>query len=138
VKIFHTAQLGWQERGSGIRSLPLATSENSAQLLVGFTDIPPGQAIPLHTHSSEEFILIVEGEAEVHVDGMVNRVSRLDATLVPTEVVHQFVNVGAGTLRILWVYGDPNTTRRLVSTGVTLGHLDPYPIEDQPGKMSDE
>jgi mannose-6-phosphate isomerase-like protein (cupin superfamily) len=96
-------------------------------LLTGFTDIPVGQEIPLHFHNAEEFILVVWGEASVMVDGREERVKAMDSTLVPPGIEHQFVNVGEGPLRILWVYGDPYTTRTLISTGETLGHLDPYP-----------
>jgi mannose-6-phosphate isomerase-like protein (cupin superfamily) len=126
-QIFRTSDLPFQDRGQGIRSLPLASALNSEQLLTGFTDIPAGGAIPLHTHSSEEFILVVSGEAAVRIEGREEHVGAMEATLVPPGVVHQFANVGKGPLRILWVYGDPNTTRTLVSTGETLGHLDPYP-----------
>lgn len=127
-RIFHTDAMDWQDRGQGVRSLPLAHRGTGAdQVLTGMTEIPVGGTIPLHTHSSEEFILVLEGRAVVRVDGDERPVSAMDATLIEAGVEHQFVNVGEGVLRILWVYGDPDTTRTLVDSGETLGHLDPYP-----------
>jgi len=133
-RIFRTAELPRIERGNGIRSLPLASRETGAeQVLTGMTEIPPGGIIPLHTHSSEEFILVLAGEAIVRVEGNEDRpVAAMDATLIPPGVEHQFVNVGADVLKILWVYGDPDTTRTLIESGETFGHLDPYPTGAAP------
>jgi quercetin dioxygenase-like cupin family protein len=131
-RIFRTADLERRERGNGIRSLPLASRDTGAeQVLTGMTEIPVGGIIPLHTHSSEEFILVLRGDAIVRVDGREEPVTAMDATLIPSDVEHQFVNVGEEPLHILWVYGDPDTTRTLVESGVTFGHLDPYPTPDE-------
>lgn len=131
ARIFKTAELERHERGQGIRSLPLASrAEGSAQLLTGMTEIPSGGMIPLHTHSSEEFILVLQGDAVVRVEDREHPVSAMDGTLIQPGTEHQFVNVGDGPLVILWVYGDPDTTRTLVESGVTMGHLDPYPSSD--------
>ena len=128
ARIFKTAELERQERGQGIRSLPLASRSTGAeQILTGMTEIPVGGIIPLHTHSSEEFILVLRGEALVRVEEDETPVHAMDATWIPPGIEHQFVNTGSEPLHILWVYGDPDTTRTLMETGETLGHLDPYP-----------
>lgn len=129
-RIFRTAELERRERGNGIRSLPLASRETGAdQVLTGMTEIPVGGIIPLHTHSSEEFILVLQGRATVRVDGREEPVQAMDATFIPADVEHQFVNTGEVPLHILWVYGDPDTTRTLVASGETFGHLDAYPTD---------
>ena len=107
----------------------------SIQMLTGITEIPIGGEIPLHTHSSEEFIYVLAGKAEVRVDDHREQVEAGDATHVQPGVVHQFVNTGPTPLRILWAYGEANTTRTLVASGETLGHLDPYPA---PGDGPDD
>lgn len=133
AEVFRTDRLEREERGQGIRSLPLASPRSGAtQLLTGLTEIPLGGVIPLHTHSSEEFILVLSGKALVRVEGERHEVGPLDATFVPQDTPHQFINIGTETLKILWVYGDQRTTRTLVETGVTLGHLDPYPDDPPP------
>lgn len=124
--VFHFAEAVFQERGRGIRSRALAQPGNSEQLLTGFTEVPPGEEIPLHYHNCEEFILVVSGRARVVIEDDEHQVGPMDATLVPAGIRHQFINAGDDVLRILWVYGDQNTTRTIVATGVTLGHLDPY------------
>lgn len=131
ARIFRTAELERQERGNGVRSLPLAGRESGAsQMLTGMTEIPVGGTIPLHTHSSEEFILVLHGQALVRIEDREEPVGAMDATWIPPGVQHQFVNTGSEPLHILWVYGDPETTRTLIGSGLTLGHLDPYPVED--------
>jgi quercetin dioxygenase-like cupin family protein len=116
------------DRGNGIRSFPLVGGDTGAdRLLTGMTVIPVGASIPRHTHSSEEFILILEGEAVCEVADATHRLGRLDSTYVPAGLEHRFLNVGDTPLRILWVYSDIHTTRTLVETGETLGHLESYP-----------
>jgi HTH-type transcriptional regulator, repressor for puuD len=130
ASIYRAGDVVPQDRGRGVRSWPLVTPETgSEQMLAGFTEIPVAGEIPLHTHSSEEFILVVEGSALVRVGGREEPVQAGDATHVQPDVVHQFVNTGTTPLRILWVYGAADTTRTLVETGETLGHLDPYPSD---------
>lgn len=126
-RVFLSSEAQYLDRGNGVRSLPLASRESGAeQTLTGITEIPVGGEIPLHTHSSEEFIYVLSGEAIVRIEDREERVAVADSTLLPPGTVHQFVNVSSEVLVILWVYGDPDTTRTLVSTGKVLGHLDRY------------
>lgn len=128
--ILRTADATSIDRGSGIRSIPLVGGDTGAErLLAGVTVLPPGASIPLHTHSSEEFILILEGDAMCELEEESHRLAPLDATYVPAGIPHRFLNVGDGPMRILWVYTDVDTTRTLVASGETLGHLDSYPDE---------
>ena len=116
------------DRGNGICSIPLVGGDTGAdRLLAGMTVLPPGASIPLHTHSSEEFILILEGDGICETEEDSHRLGPLDATYVPAGIQHRFLNVGDGPMRILWVYTDVDTTRTLVASGETLGHLDSYP-----------
>jgi quercetin dioxygenase-like cupin family protein len=116
------------DRGNGITSIPLVGGDTGAdRLLAGMTLLPAGASIPLHTHSSEEFILILEGDALCETEDGSHRLRPLDSTYVPAGIPHRFINVGDGPMRILWVYTDVDTTRTLVESGETLGHLDSYP-----------
>ena len=64
VRIFRMGELAEIDRGNGIRSFPLASGEiGSENLLTGMTLFPVGGVIPLHTHSAEESVMILEGEA---------------------------------------------------------------------------
>jgi oxalate decarboxylase/phosphoglucose isomerase-like protein (cupin superfamily) len=42
-----------------------------------------------------------------------------DSTLVPSGVVHRFINGGDQQLLILWIYGSISATRTLAATGET-------------------
>lgn len=122
---YDTAQ--FLDRGNGVRSLPLAGRENGTEVILsGMTEIPPGGEIPLHHHNTDEFILVLEGEAVVTIGDEEFPVKAMDSTLVYEGVKHRYVNTGEGKLRILWVYGDVETTRTIASTGVTLSHLGRY------------
>ena len=127
VRIFRADELAAVDRGNGIRSYPLASGEMGAEhLLTGMTVFPVGGEIPLHTHSAEESVMILEGEAAVDVAGERTLLRPFDCTYVSAGVEHRFLNVGPGPMRILWIYGSIHTTRTFVGTGETSGHLDAY------------
>ncbi|MPZ62711.1 MAG: cupin domain-containing protein [Propionibacteriales bacterium] len=125
--VFALRDAEYLDRGNGVRSLPLAgPNSGSDQILSGISEIPAGGEIPLHHHNTDEFVLVIEGQAVVTIDGAEHNVEGGDSTLVFAGVRHRYVNVGEGRLRILWVYGDVNTTRTIAATGLTLGHLERY------------
>ena len=127
VSIFRVNEMDVLDRGNGIRSIPLAGEESgSTVLLQGQTIFPPGGAIELHTHSSDECVVILAGEAVCEVNGEQHALKPFDATFVRAGVQHRFLNAGPGELRILWTYSDPHTTRTFVATGQTSGHLERY------------
>ena len=127
VRIFRVKELPLVERGQGIRSIPLAgAATGSSILLQGQTIFPPGGAIALHTHSSDECVVILEGRAACDVDGERQELEPFDATFVAAGVPHRFVNIGQGELRILWTYSAVDTTRTFVDTGETVAHLGSY------------
>jgi len=127
TRIFSVAEITPIDRGNGIRSIPLVGEETgSERLLTGYTIVPPGGKIPFHTHSSEECIVVLEGDAAVDVDGRRTRLRPLDATYVSGGVEHRFVNLGQTDVRILWIYSDIHITRTFTESGETSGHLDRY------------
>ncbi len=116
------------DRGNGIRSTPLVGEQTgSTVLLTGMTLFPPGAAIPLHTHNSDECIVLLEGRTICEVDGERHEMSPYDTAFIPAGLPHRFINVGDGPMRILWAYSSVHTTRTFVETGETIPHLGPLP-----------
>ena len=98
---------------------PVTPACGAEAFLSGFTDIPPGAAIPLHYHNCEEAVLVVSGKATVEVDGAEFRALAGKVVWQPENVPHRFINPSeTETLRIYWTYASVNATR----TPVTASH----------------
>jgi mannose-6-phosphate isomerase-like protein (cupin superfamily) len=71
--------------------------------------IPPGRA-PMHSHSYDEVIYVVEGEGVLHLDGTETPIAAGTCIHLPPLEEHCLENTGAGTMRVLGVFhpsGDP-------------------------------
>lgn len=112
-------------RGGGAVTTPLVGKWNSTESSVttGFTALPPGVGIPMHSHNVEECVLVVEGKATVTIGDDRFDVEAGDTTWVPAGVPHRFTNRGDSTMRIYWVYGGLHVTRTITATGETVEHL---------------
>ena len=107
-------------RGAGNTTIPLAGPRIGAGFLNGLTIIAPGSAIPLHVHNCEESVVVLEGEAVAEIDGERHALSAHDASWIPAELPHRFINASpTEPLTILWTYARPDATRTLVETGET-------------------
>lgn len=108
-------------RVGGATTTQLVTPTCGAEaFLSGFTDLPPGAAIPLHYHNREEAVLVVSGDAIVKVDGEKFSTAAGDIVWQPENVLHRFINPSeTETLCIYWTYASVEATRTLVETGET-------------------
>ena len=75
-------------------------------------EVAPGCALPRHTDSVEETVVVVDGVAEVEVDGETGRVGTGGVALVPEEVPHQVRSVGERPLRFVAVYAGVDVVTR--------------------------
>lgn len=112
-------------RGGGVVTTPLITrwSDDAAKIVTGMSVYPPGTGAPLHLHNCDEHVTLLEGEAEVEIDGKVTPLVPYDTTYVMAGVPHAFRNSGSGPMRILWVYPDTCVTRTFLDSGETVEHL---------------
>ena len=70
--------------------------------------LPPGCDIGEEVHEDiDQFFRIEEGEGEVWIDGVANRVEDDFAVIVPAGARHNVVNTGSEPLRLYTIYGPP-------------------------------
>ncbi len=83
----------------------LYTGQNLQLVLM---TLQPGEEIGAETHDDrDQFFRIEEGEGEIHIDGIRNRVEDDFAVIVPAGALHNVVNTGDRPLRMYTIYGPP-------------------------------
>src|SRR3979409_125216 len=113
--IFRAGEIATVDRGRGIYSIPMVSGDVGAQnLMTGMTVFPPGGGIALHTHNTEESVVILEGEALCEIEDERHHLNTFDAAYIPAGLRHRFSNAGTGVLRILWIYGSIDMVRMYV------------------------
>ena len=77
----------------GVRTLVLATGAmGSRGLTTALTRFQPGATLPYHKHEFSEVIVVLEGEADVTVEGRTYRVTPFDALHLPQGTAHTVRN----------------------------------------------
>jgi quercetin dioxygenase-like cupin family protein len=86
---------------------PHHSQVGNASTATVYFELEPGMHVGLHRDSSEELLLILEGEGEAAV-GEETAVAQAGAILtVPAMEPHDIRNVGTGTLRVLGFFSAP-------------------------------
>jgi putative monooxygenase len=97
------------EMRPGIRGQLLASAEHGARgvcLLVNTVD--PGAAAPLHKHTVEETMVVLEGTVWVRVGDERYTVGPQHTVLIPAEMPPAWGNSGSGVAKLLWAFDGPD------------------------------
>jgi mannose-6-phosphate isomerase-like protein (cupin superfamily) len=77
--------------------------------------LQPGEEIGSEVHEDrDQFFRIEEGQGEVHIDGVANKVEDDFAVIVPAGARHNVVNTGDAPLRLYTLYGPPEHKDKVV------------------------
>ena len=94
----------WQEGDHTLRakfSRPIQAQTGATSTGVVCFEVEPEHHSGSHTHSAEEIVLILQGEAEAVVGEERGRLCAGDMALIPARVPHDVYNVGEVTLRVV-------------------------------------
>ena len=91
-----------------------SASTGSRHMVLGFSDLPPGDAIGVHRHLQEdEIIVITRGTARVQLGRQVMTASAGATVFIPQGTCIGVTNVGTDTLSNFFVFSSPGFERAL-------------------------
>jgi mannose-6-phosphate isomerase-like protein (cupin superfamily) len=83
----------------------LYTGQNLQLVLMS---LKPGEEIGAEVHEDrDQFFRVEQGEGEVHIDGVRNKVKADDGIIVPAGANHNVINTGKTPLRLYTLYAPP-------------------------------
>jgi quercetin dioxygenase-like cupin family protein len=90
----------------GVRTRLHAAGSTGAESLCVFEQLcEPGAGAPPHRHDGvEEVIVVLEGQARIHVSGEETELGAGESVVLPAGSRHGFRNIGSDVLRILAVF----------------------------------
>jgi quercetin dioxygenase-like cupin family protein len=70
--------------------------------------VEPGAAVPLHKHTVEETMLVLEGTVWVQLGAERTTVGAHHTVIIPAHTPHAWGNDGGKTAKLLWAFAGPN------------------------------
>ena len=70
--------------------------------------VEPGIQVPLHQHTAEETMLVLEGTVWVQVGDERTTVGPHHTVIIPAATPHAWGNAGTETATLLWAFGGPD------------------------------
>jgi mannose-6-phosphate isomerase-like protein (cupin superfamily) len=85
-------------------AFPISSATGTAASASVYFELEPGDHVGVHTDSSEEFLVILEGSGEGLVGDEVAPVREGQVVVVPAMVRHDITNTGDGLLRVFGTF----------------------------------
>jgi quercetin dioxygenase-like cupin family protein len=112
MKIVRASEQAVDRSDPGVDALRLVHRANGAKTMTaGVATFEPGASILLHTHPTEETVIIVEGSATAHVQGKKYSLEKYDTTIMPPNVPHYFENNSDRPMTIAYFYPTADVQR---------------------------
>ena len=86
----------------------------SKSVTLGEINLSQGCGLPIHTHTVEDCMYIVEGKGEMYIDEEIYPVEAGDQILVPAGTKHNIKNTGKNPLVLVFTYPSVKVTRTLI------------------------
>ena len=100
------------EMRAGIRGRFLASTEHEARgVCLLINTAVPGAAAPLHKHTVEETMLVLDGTVWVQIGDERYTVRPQHTVIIPAETPHAWGNAGPNVAKLLWAFGGPTPSR---------------------------
>jgi quercetin dioxygenase-like cupin family protein len=96
--------VGDDPTAQGRIAVPVSAETGSAGTVV-VLEVDPGNKIPLHTHSAEETLIVLQGSGEATADDLGGPVSVGSIIVAPAFTLHGFDNTGNETLQLVGCFG---------------------------------
>lgn len=93
---------GWSASDTTMRfrsAFPLHAAAGTDRTSVVYFEVDPGGALPTHTDSVEEVVLVLDGEVDVQLGEARGHLSAGELALVPAMVPHSVHNHGTSVAR---------------------------------------
>lgn len=92
----------------GVLTRMMVSAVNGAHQLCVFQQwCDPGKGASTHLHAVEEVLTVLEGSAEIWIDGQKSAVTAGESVIIPAGHKHGFRNTGTTTLRVQATLASP-------------------------------
>ena len=112
-------------------------ADGDTPVRTGIQTAAPGYVASMHWHPYTELLFIIDGEAEVWLQGEEDKPHRLkagDCVALPPDIPHSFRVVGDKTMRLLGIHSSPT---RISTYFDRKADANGYPIVDSVAKAAD-
>lgn len=115
MAVAHSLKIAKLDNASRVEFGPLAfyhplVADGDTPVRTGIQTSAPGYVAPMHWHPYTELLFIIDGEAEVWLQGEEDKPHYLkagDCVALPPDIPHSFRTVGDKTMRLLGIHSSP-------------------------------